>query len=247
MPPSPERDAAIDENPQEDVELKSILPGLSRELGKLLALLVVALGVFALLYLTPVGSLVGDIQQLRTVLDGDDLWAETTFLGLVVGLIALGMPRLMFYALGGLAFGFWEGFLLAQVGALAGSYLTFRAVRAGGRGWLMSRYGNHRFVSQILKVRSSIKSIILIRQLPISSVMINSGLALSQISDQVFLLGSFIGFLPQGVIACLIASGIADAQALEGLGKLIGAGVVLVAGILLLRHWKSRKASAFLS
>jgi len=120
-------------------------------------------------------------------------------------LVALGLPRLMFYVLGGLAFGFWQGLVLAQLGALAGSYITFCAVRSGGRGWLKERFGNHRLVGKAFRVRSSVKAVVLIRQLPLSSVMINSGLALSKVRARVFVLGTFIGYLPQGVIAALMA------------------------------------------
>ncbi|GAB1391889.1 hypothetical protein MASR1M60_00520 [Rhodocyclaceae bacterium] len=232
------------ENLSPDVELNTVLPGLSKELGKLLILLALTFGIFALFYFTPLGALVSDIQKLRTVLAGDDLWAEATYLVLVTGLTGIGMPRLMFYALGGLAFGFSEGFVLAQVGALAGSFFTFRIVRAGGRGWLVDRYGDHRLVNKLLRVRSSVKSVVLIRQLPISGVMINSGLALGQVSDRVFLVGSFIGFLPQGLIACLIGSGVADDQAIEGFKKLVAAGVAIMLGIFALRYWKDRKTSA---
>jgi uncharacterized membrane protein YdjX (TVP38/TMEM64 family) len=232
----------IPEGAEDDIKLESVAPGFSKELRRLLILLAAAAAAFVLLYFTPVGAIVRDIHHLRAYLAGDDFWAEITYGGIVTVLVALGAPRLMFYVLGGLAFGFWQGLVLAQVGALAGSYITFCAVRSGGRGWLKERFGNHRLVGKAFHVRSSVKAVVLIRQLPLSSVMINSGLALSQVSARVFLVGSFIGYLPQGVIAVLIGSGLVDEQAMDGVGKLVAAGIVLLAGAFLLWRWRRRGA-----
>lgn len=234
------REAAFQEGAEDDIELESVAPGLSRELRRLLILLAVAAVAFVLLYFTPVGAVIRDVHKLRDYLRGDDLWAEAMYMGVVTVLVALGAPRLIFYGIGGLGFGFWQGLLLAQVGSLAGSYITFCAVRSGGRGWLKERFGNHRYVGKAFRVRSSVKAVAMIRQLPISSVMINSGLALSQVSHDVFLLGSFIGYLPQGVIATLIGSGVVDEHAVDGLGKLVTAGAVLLVGAFLLWRWRSK-------
>ena len=230
----------IPEGVEDDIELESVAPGLTKELRRLLILLAIAAAAFVLLYFTPVGEITRDIHKLRAFLAGDDFWAEAAYAAIVTGLVAVGAPHLMFYVLGGLAFGFWQGLMLAQAGSLIGSYITFCAVRSGGRGWLKERFGNHRLVGKAFHVRSSIKAVVLIRQLPRSSVMINSGLALSQVSARVFLIGSFIGYLPQGVIAVLIGSGVVDEKAMDGVGKLVAAGVVLLVGAFLLWRWRRR-------
>jgi len=229
---------ALEEGPDDDIRMESVAPGFSKELRRLLILLAIAAAAFLLLYFTPIGEITRDVHKLRAHLAGDDFWAEATYAGIVTALVALGAPRLMFYVLGGMAFGLWQGLLLAQVGSLAGSYITFCAVRSGGRGWLKERFGNHRLVGKAFRVRSSIKAVALIRQLPISSVMINSGLALSQVNARVFLIGSFIGYLPQGVIATLIGSGLVDEKAMDGFGKLATAAVVLLVGAFLLWRWR---------
>lgn len=232
----------IPEGAEDDIELSSVAPGFSKELRRLVMLLAAAAAAFCLLYFTPLGALTRDIHKLRAFLAGDDWWAETAYALAVVGLVALGAPRLIFYLLGGLAFGFWQGLLLAQAGAVAGSYLTFCAVRSGGRGWLRQRFGNHRFVGKAFRVRSSVKAVVMIRQLPLTSVMINGGLALSQVSARVFLLGTFIGYLPQGIVAVLIGSGVVDERAMEGFGKLAAAGIALTLGAFMLWRWRRGKA-----
>lgn len=235
----------VDELPEIDeeaIELASVEPGLSRELRRLLTLLAAAAAIFALLYFTPLGGLLRDVQQIRAFLKGDDLWAELSFAGIVAVLVSIGMPRLIFYGIGGLAFGFWQGLLFAQCGSLLGSWLTFFAVRHGGRGWLMAKFGEHRLVKKAFRVKSSIKAVALIRQLPLHGLMITGGLALSQVSTPTFLLGTFIGYLPQGVIACLIGSGMVDEQAMAGFGKLVVAATVLVIAAALLKRWRRQRA-----
>jgi uncharacterized membrane protein YdjX (TVP38/TMEM64 family) len=163
-----------------------------------------------------------------------------TYAALVAVFVAIGMPRLVFYGLGGVAFGFWQGLLLAQIGSVVGSSVTFYAVRHGGRDWLKQKLGSHRFVGKAFHIRSSVKAVVLIRQLPISSIMINTGLALSQVTEADFLLGTFIGYLPQGVIATLIGSGVVDEKALDGAGKLTLVAVALLAGAAFLWHRKKK-------
>ncbi|MEZ5616618.1 MAG: VTT domain-containing protein [Rhodocyclaceae bacterium] len=232
----------IPEGAEDDIAIESVAPGFGKELRRLLLLLVAATAAFGLLYFTPLGELTRDIHALRAVLAGDDWWAEAAYAGIVVALVALGAPRLIFYVLGGLAFGFWQGLLLAQAGAVTGSWLTFSAVRLGGRDWLQQRFGGHRFIGRAFRVRSSVKAVVMIRQLPLTSVMINSGLALSRVSPRVFVVGTFIGYLPQGIIAVLIGSGVVDEQAMDGFGKLAAAGIALTVGALMLWHWRRRKA-----
>jgi uncharacterized membrane protein YdjX (TVP38/TMEM64 family) len=231
----------------EGIEQAQLESGFSHDLNRLLILLVIASAIFALLYFTPIGAIVRDVQTLRAYLQGDDLWAELTFAAMTAGLVAIGVPRLIFYGIGGLAFGFWQGLLLAQFGTLLGSFMTFYAVRHGGRDWLLNRFGQHRFVGKAFRVRSSIKAVVLIRQLPLHSLMITGGLALSEVSARIFLLGSFIGFLPQGLIATLISSGIVAEKATESVGKLVIAAVVLLSGVGLLhlrkRHLANRASA----
>ncbi len=245
-PENPEKagpDPLIDTLQDGEIGMEALEPGFSRELKRLLILLAVAAVVFLLLYFTPIGALAKDIHKLRAFLKGDDLWAELTFMAGVTGLMAVGVPRLVFYGLGGMAFGFWHGLILAQLGSLAGSFIMFHAVRSGGRGWLMKRFGDHRLMKKAFRSSSSVKAVVLIRQLPLSNLVINSALAVSRVRSGVFLAGSFIGFLPQGVIATLIGSGMVDETAMTGLGQLLAAGIVLLIGAAFIWHWRRKQRS----
>ncbi|MDR2238980.1 MAG: VTT domain-containing protein [Zoogloeaceae bacterium] len=235
---APEQGGDIQDDVEARVALDSAASGFNKELRRLLWMLAVAVAAFGLLYFTPAGAIVRDIHHLRAWLAGDDLWAEASYAAIVIALVALGVPRLTFYVLGGLAFGFWQGLLLAQIGAVTGSWLTFWAVRHGGRAWLARRLGDHRLFGRALHARSSVKAVVLIRQLPLTSIMINGGLALSEVSARVFLIGTFIGYLPQGIVAALIGSGVVDEKAMDGIGKLVAAGIALLLGVVLLWRWR---------
>lgn len=225
---------------EENVALASVASGVNKELRRLLLLLAIAVVAFGLLYFTPAGAIVRDIHHLRAYLSSDDFWAETSYAAIVIVLVALGMPRLTFYVVGGLAFGFWTGLLLAQIGALGGAWITFWAVRHGGRVWLERHFGHHRLVGRAFRVRSSVKAVALIRQLPLAGIMINGGLALSEVNTRVFLIGTFIGYLPQGIIASLIGSGLVNEKAMDGVSKLVTAGIVLLAGTFWLWHLRRK-------
>ncbi|MBL8503839.1 MAG: hypothetical protein JNL78_10405, partial [Rhodocyclaceae bacterium] len=77
----------IPEGPEDDIQLESVAPGFNKELRRLLILLAAAAAAFGVLYFTPVGSVVRDVQQLRAFLAGDDLWAEVVYVLLVIGLV----------------------------------------------------------------------------------------------------------------------------------------------------------------
>ena len=149
----------------------------------------------------------------------------------------VGVPRLLFCALAGFAFGFWQGLLWSTLGSLLGSFVAFRAARWGGREWLTERFGKNRFFGRIVHAKPTIASVVLIRMLPVSNGIINLGLALSKVRNRAFVFGSIIGFLPQGVVAVIVGSGVAQDVPWAGAVQL-GVAAVLLAGIWV---WTLRK------
>jgi uncharacterized membrane protein YdjX (TVP38/TMEM64 family) len=205
---------------------------------RLMALIGLAAVITILLRLTPLGRWLTDFHHLRATLDEGDLWAEMLFLLLTAALTAAGAPRLMFYTLAGLTFEFWKGLLLAQIGALAGAYTTYLCVRWGGRVFVTEWFMRYPAGRKVLALQPSIWSVLMIRQLPLSGLVVNVGLGLSRVRSVSFLLGSFLGFLPQGVIVTLVGSGLAEDHAWEAIAQLfVAAMMVLLGGI-----WLGRKA-----
>lgn len=119
---------------------------------------------------------------------------------------ALGMPRLLVCALGGLAYGVWWGIILSQLGVTLGAYATFVFARAFGADFVLHKWPK---LEDLLNTIEShgIVSIFLIRQMPISGFVANVVLGLSAVAHWEFLLGSFIGFLPEAVPAVFVGAG----------------------------------------
>lgn len=76
--------------------------------------------------------------------------------------------------------------------------------------------------------------------LPASNMILNVGLALSRVGNRDFLFGTLIDFLPQGVVAVLIGSGVGEEAALRGAAQIGVAAVILVAVMV----WSARRSRA---
>ena len=232
-PAAPDEDSLADTPIQ---ELEQVAENTSR---KLLILLAIGAILFTVLNTTPIGQQVRDWDTLARIFSTGGLWAEVNFMLISTLLITIGVPRLLFYALGGFAFGFWEGLLWSLCSSLIGSFIAFRAARWASRDWLIERFGKRRFFDRIVHAKPTVASVALMRMLPVSNVVINFGLALSHVGSRAFLLGSLVGFLPQGVVAVIIGSGIAKDVPWAGAIQIGGAAILLI-GLLV---WSSMKRS----
>ena len=88
-----------------------------------------------------------------------------------------------------------------------------------------------------MHAKPTVASVALMRMLPVSNVIINAGLALSHVGNRAFLLGSLVGFLPQGVVAVVIGSGMAEDVPWAGAAQ-IGIACILLLAIV---FWTSKK------
>ncbi len=215
-------------------ELEQVTQSTSR---KLLILLAIGAALLLLMHTTPFGEQVRNWDSLAELFKAGGIRAQIYFILISTLLITVGTPRLLFYALGGFAFGFWEGLLWSLCSSLIGSFLTFRAARWGGRDWLTERYGKRPFFGRIVHAKPTVASVALMRMLPVSNVIINAGLALSHVGNRAFLLGSLVGFLPQGVVAVVIGSGMAEDVPWAGAAQ-IGIACILLLAIV---FWTSKK------
>ena len=221
-------------------DLEQVATNTTRKLLILLSIGAVLLYVFNA---TPIGKQIRDWDTLASVFNTpDDLRGEIYFLAISTILTAAGVPRLLFYALGGFAFGFWEGLLWSLCSSLLGSFAAFRLARWGSRAWLLEHFGKRRFFNRIAHAEPTVASIALIRMLPVSNVIINFGLSLSQTGNRAFLLGSLVGFLPQGIVAVIIGSGIAEDVPWSGALQIGGAGILLVGLFAWTRSQRSRRS-----
>ena len=234
LPDLPNEQIDEDGDETESAELEQVAENTSR---KLLILLGIGALILLLIHTTPFGEQFRNWDALAHTFEGGGTKAKLYFLFISSALMMFGAPRLLFCGLAGFAFGFWEGLFWSLSGSLIGSFMAFRAARWGGKDWLTERFGHRRFFGRIVHSKPTVASVFAMRMLPVSNAIINVGLALSHVGDRAFLLGSLLGFLPQGIIAVIIGSGMATDVPWMGAAQIGLAGVVLLATFL----WTARK------
>ena len=219
---------------EESADLEQVAQTTSR---KLLILLAIGALILLLIHATPFGEQFRNWDALAHTFEGGGIKAELYFVLISSILMMFGAPRLLFCGLAGFAFGFWEGLFWSLGSSLIGSFMAFRAARWGGKDWLTERFGHRRFFGRIVHSKPTVASVFAMRMLPVSNAIINVGLALSHVGDRAFLLGSLLGFLPQGIVAVIIGSGMATDVPWMGAAQIGLAGAVLLVTFL----WTARK------
>ena len=137
------------------------------------------------------------------------------------------MPRLLFCPIGGFAFGFVHGLLWTQLATIAGYYVTFLFVRWGGREVVLHHWTKLGRLQKLFDL-PAIPAVIIVRQLPISGLITNLMLGLSQIRHVDFLVGTAIGLLPEAIPFTLVASGAVKVGGGEHIGYVLAAAVLLM-------------------
>ena len=234
LPDLPNEQIDEDGDETESAELEQVAENTSR---KLLILLGIGALILLLIHTTPFGEQFRNWDALAHTFEGGGIKAELYFVLISSVLMTFGAPRLLFCGLAGFAFGFWEGLFWSLASSLLGSLMAFRAARWGGKGWLTERFGHRRFFGRIVHSKPTVASVFAMRMLPVSNAIINLGLALSHVGDRAFLLGSLLGFLPQGIVAVVIGSGMATDVPWMGAAQIGVAGIVLLATF----FWTARK------
>jgi uncharacterized membrane protein YdjX (TVP38/TMEM64 family) len=174
---------------------------------KPLVMLVGVAAACAVVYFTPARKYLGDIPSVKYWLLSLGWVGPAAWMGIVFTLVAVGMPRLLFCPIGGLAFGFWYGLLWTQVATLGGYYTLFLFVRWGGQDFVLRHWPRVGRLRKHFHGHSAPLVVFAIRQLPISGLIINFLLGLSPIRHLHFLLGTAFGILPEAIPFTLVASG----------------------------------------
>lgn len=193
----------------------------------LLGLITLLAAAFLIFHATPLGERLKDWRSLARLIDDNSLQSQLTFVFISTLLITLGIPRLLFFTVGGFAFGFWTGLGWSVCSILIGSFLTFHVARACGREWLSTRFASHRHFGRIVNAKPTILTIAVLRLLPVSNAVINAVLAIGRVDNRTFLLGSLLGFLPYGVMAVMIGCGLAEESTTKGIIQIATAAAIL--------------------
>lgn len=147
---------------------------------------------------------------------GQGVRGELVFLAMTAVTTALGFPRQLLAFLGGYAFGFALGSVLALSGTLAGSLLAFFYARLLGRSLVQ-----HRFYARVRKLDDFLSGhpfgmALIIRLLPVGNNMVTNLVAgVSSVAALPFLAGSGLGYLPQTLVFALAGSGVHFAPGLR--------------------------------
>lgn len=158
------------------------------------------------LYFSPLQDWLKQTDQVRDMLALTGGAAPYIFTAGTALLVALGMPRLLLCLLAGSLFGWIYAIVITQIGTVLGAYLTFLFFRHFGSRFAARENSRLRSWSEPL-LKRGLLAVLLIRQLPINGLTNDLFLGLSPVSHSNFLLGTFIGFLPQGLAACLMGAG----------------------------------------
>jgi uncharacterized membrane protein YdjX (TVP38/TMEM64 family) len=164
--------------------------------------------------LTPVRDVIRNtgVEELQRDLRELGPWAPWVFLVACAAGVAVGVPRLALAALSGVLFDWFWGALLAGAGTLLGSWGTFVVARSLGRdfvethvrrrfpraGALLDLIGRHGFLANLI-----------LRLAPVGNCFATNLLfALSPVTVGSFLLGTFLGTLPETFIVAYGASAV---------------------------------------
>lgn len=163
----------------------------------------------AMVLLSPLRGWLSDPSHVQQTL-GQTGWAAYPLWALAIALlIAAGVPRVLLCALAAMAFGFWAGLILVQVASVLGYYAMFVFVRWGGRDWVLSRWPKLQHWARTVG-NQGIIGVVIFRQLPLHGALINFCLALSAVGHTDFLVGTFIGLIPEAIPAALVGAGISQ-------------------------------------
>ncbi len=149
-------------------------------------------------------------------------------------LITVGVPRLLFCPLAGAAFGFWGGFATSTVATMAAYFLSFLFIR----GRLADRETPFELPPRLAFLRHDpgVAGVILTRLIPVPGLIGTAALSLSPVRKRAFLLGSFLGLVPEAVPLILFGAGLFEGSPRQFAWLAAGALVVVVGCLLLIRR-----------
>jgi uncharacterized membrane protein YdjX (TVP38/TMEM64 family) len=219
---------------QKEEERKNILKAL------ILAGFLVA--TFALIHLSPVGDYlqISQLDQLQRKLAEFQSWAPFVFLMGGAVLIAVGTPRSLISISGGILFGLYWGMFLALGAALLGSTVVFLLTKMLGRSLFKQKVGPYLKIIENHSKTNGFLMVVLMRQLPLTCILINVLIGLTSISTGIFLLGSIVGLLPETIIFTLFGSSLQESFVL----RVSLAAFLLILLILVLKIYLQRSELA---
>ena len=181
-----------------------------REIIKTLLLVALLGGSLALVKLSPLGYYLtpSNAPLLQARLSQFQAFAPVIYYAGGALIIAMGVPRSVVHILTGMAFGFWGGMLLSTAAALTGSTVIFWLTRLLGRPLFHQKVGRYLTAVDGHIRKNGFWVMVIIRQMPLTSMLTSVLLGLTSIRFGIFILGSIVGLLPEAAIFSLFGSSI---------------------------------------
>jgi uncharacterized membrane protein YdjX (TVP38/TMEM64 family) len=136
----------------------------------------------------------------------------------------MGVPRLLLALAAGTLFGFAEGFAVAMLSSLCGSYAAFAAARHGSPEVLRRRIHGSEYLQKLL-AHPTLLSVFFVRQLPVPALLLNVLLGVVKTPHRTFLIGSLLGYLPSNAIVVAMGSAMGKEDASKALWQ-VTAGMI---------------------
>jgi uncharacterized membrane protein YdjX (TVP38/TMEM64 family) len=192
------------------------LPRPTHRTRSVLTRLLLALGVVIMLALVWHVTPLADYATPRRVVPfllglREESWAIPAMLGLYILCALCFFPLLVLVAATAVAFGPWEAFALAQVGALLGAVIAYGAGRFLGLSALRALIGRHADRLRLYLTRGGVAAVALLRALPVSPFTVtNLALGSAELPFATYLTGTLLGLLPGISAFCFLGDSLAD-------------------------------------
>jgi uncharacterized membrane protein YdjX (TVP38/TMEM64 family) len=181
-----------------------------RNIIKTIMLVALLTGSLALIRFSPLGYYLDPsrLHLLQEKLAGFNSLAPVIFFAAGSLLIAMGAPRSVIHILAGMLFGFFAGMFVSTAAAFSGSLVIFWLTRLLGRPLFQQKIGNRLKAVEGHIENNGFLVVVLLRQLPLTSMIVSILIGLTSVNTTVFILGSIAGLLPEAVIFSLFGSSV---------------------------------------
>ncbi len=167
-----------------------------------------------------------DRQWLLAQVQGHGATGVLFFLGVTTLASALGVPRQLPAFLGGYAFGWFWGTLLATLGTATACAIDFTVARYLGRDFVLARFGKRAAKLDAFLRTGPFRTSLAIRLLPVGHNLLTSMAAgVTSIPARFFILGSAVGYIPQNLVFAIFGAGVGAESAM---GRALSIGVSLL-------------------
>lgn len=187
-----------------------------------------AVVVLLVVSVSPMREVLHHASEIAAFLDRAG-WKGAVFFVLgMTGLVAVGVPRMLIYPIGGLAFGFAEGLVCGLIATVGGGYATFRYARWAGQQAVLRRWPGVGKASPLMHNGHGVLAVALIRQLPSPGFLTSMILGLSPVGGWAFVAGTALGSLPLAVPATLAGGSLVTTNAEARISMLVSALLCLL-------------------